>query len=318
MCYSALVKQEAKDLGLEFKVRMDEQLTFDLFVRRSKGEDVKIPKAFEQNFKTPKTPTEKRIAKLIEQYRTEKIAELEADLFKQKNRNNNAKAALKEKTTKKAQNDLEVSERQIERIKKRLDKIKDTKLRESDARIYAFDYAPVMIMKDGNRTLVPMRYHLRPPGMKPDFDRKYPGCYNARRDSLTGFWKKEFGSKHGVIILEAFFENVAKHDFEKRKLKKGEAKENLVLKFEPKEMEYMVVPIIWDLWTDGKTELYTFALITDEPPPEVLETGHDRCPIFLKESNIDCWLKPEGKNQKELFALLDDKETPFYNHALAG
>tara|TARA_B110001454_G_scaffold219058_1_gene249666 strand:+ start:17668 stop:18618 length:951 start_codon:yes stop_codon:yes gene_type:complete len=294
MCYSALVKQEAKNLGLSFHVKMDEQLTFDLFVKRSEGENIRIPKAFEQNFKNPNTPFEKKVSKLIETYRTEKISELEADLFKQKNRLYLATESLKKKQTKKALNDIEVSGRQIDRIQKRLEKIKDTKIRENDSRIYAFYYAPIIIMEKGKRKLVPMRYHLRPPGMKADFDRKYPGCYNARRDSLAEFWKKEFGSFHGVVILEAFFENVAKHDFEKRNLRKGETEENIVLKFEPKGMDYMVVPVIWDVWTNGKEKLYSFALITDEPPVEVLETGHDRCPIFLNEERIDDWLEPKG------------------------
>ncbi|MBL7557624.1 MAG: hypothetical protein JNM24_17475 [Bdellovibrionaceae bacterium] len=131
MCYSALVKQEAKDLGLSFNVRMDEQLTFEMFEKRSKGENIKIPKAFEENFKNPKTPFEKKISKLIESYRTEKISELESDLFKQKTRQNLAKEALKKKETKKALNEVEISGRQNERIQKRLEKIKDTKPREN-------------------------------------------------------------------------------------------------------------------------------------------------------------------------------------------
>jgi len=154
--------------------------------------------------------------------------------------------------------------------------------------------------------------------MKPDLGKKYPGCYNARRDSLSGFWKNEFGSKHGVIIVTSFFENVLLHDLERRSLAKHEKEKNVVIEFKPRGLDYMVVPVIWDTWTDGKENFDSFALITDEPPAEVLETGHDRCPIFLNEARIDDWLKPQGKSQNELFAILDDRSRPFYEHALAG
>jgi len=162
-----------------------------------------------------------------------------------------------------------------------------------------------------------MRYHLRPPGMKEDFDRKYPGCYNARRDSLLGFWKKEFGSKHGLLVITSFFENVLLHDLEQRKLKKGEEETNVVIQFKPEGMEHMLVPVIWDHWGTGEDGFDSFALITDEPPPEVLATGHDRCPIFLNEARIDDWLMPKGKSVDELFEILDDRERPFYKHSSA-
>jgi putative SOS response-associated peptidase YedK len=155
--------------------------------------------------------------------------------------------------------------------------------------------------------------------MKEDFDRKYPGCYNARRDSLTGFWRKEFGHKHGVLVIRGFFENVKKHDYEGRKLKPGEKEENMVLEFRPQGHEYMYVPCIWDEWKGPEGErLRSFALITDEPPPEIAATGHDRCPIFLKEENIDAWLDPAGKTDAELFAILDDRERPVYRHEVAA
>jgi putative SOS response-associated peptidase YedK len=93
----------------------------------------------------------------------------------------------------------------------------------------------------------------------------------------------------------------------------------MVLEFRPEGHEYMFVPCIWDEWKDKDgTILRSFALITDEPPPEIAATGHDRCPVFLKEENIDAWLQPSGKSDKELFAILDDRMRPKYRHALAA
>jgi len=159
----------------------------------------------------------------------------------------------------------------------------------------------------------PMRYLCRPAGFPESFDRDYPGCYNARRDSLKKFWKNQYLKNHGILISDSFFENVKLHDYEQRKLKKGEEPENLVIQFQPEGFDHMIIPVIWDCWqSNGNPDLYSFALITDEPPKEVSEAGHDRCPIFLKAENIDAWLNPAGSSATAIQALLDDKEKPFY------
>jgi hypothetical protein len=56
-----------------------------------------------------------------------------------------------------------------------------------------------------------MRYQLRPAGKPAFYDEKYPGTYNARRDNLEGFWREQFGYTHGVLIADAFYENVPRH-----------------------------------------------------------------------------------------------------------
>ncbi len=77
----------------------------------------------------------------------------------------------------------------------------------------------------------------------------------------------------------------------------------------------MWAPCIWDEWesTDGTMKFKSFALLTDDPPSEILAKGHDRCPIFLKEELIDEWLRPEGKNKEEIYSTLKQTEHVFYN-----
>ena len=58
------------------------------------------------------------------------------------------------------------------------------------------------------RVIKPMRYGCRPAGKPAFYDVKYPGTYNARRDNLQGFWKNQFGHTHGLIVVNAFYENV--------------------------------------------------------------------------------------------------------------
>lgn len=314
-----MVKQDIKSLKLGWKVRMDMDLILEMFSRRSAGEKISIPKAFEANFDKPVGDEERKIHKMISEYRLSEIADQESELFAQKTRLNKALDALKTKVTKTNEKERDVAGRKIETITKKLETLKNSKPRTSDSRIYAKSWAPVIVWENGERVVKPMRYLLRPSHMPESFDKDYPGCYNARRDNLSGFWKNQFGTKHGLIIVTSFFENVTLHDLEKRALKRDEKEKNVVIEFKPQDMDYMVVPCIWDTWVgkDGST-LDSFALITDEPPAEVLETGHDRCPIFLSESRVDDWLNPKGKSQKELFEILDDRQRPYYRHELAG
>jgi putative SOS response-associated peptidase YedK len=318
MCFSASVETDIKRYRATFGVRIDMEPVREVFERRAKGERIEIPRGFEANFMPPHSIGEGGIGALIREFRARQQAELEAKLFEQKKKLADAERKLAAKPTKTAESARATAGRQIERIRSRMEKLKG-KVSESDSRIYAFQWAPLILWVDGERKMELQRYHLRPFGMKEEFDRKYPGCYNARRDSLTGFWRKEFGHKHGVLVIKGFYENVKKHDYERRRLRAGEAEENMVLEFRPEGHEHMFVPCIWDEWRDKSgAVLRSFALITDEPPPEVAATGHDRCPIFLKESNIDAWLQPSGKTDKELFAILDDRERPLYRHALAA
>jgi hypothetical protein len=46
--------------------------------------------------------------------------------------------------------------------------------------------------------------------------------------------------------------------------------------------------------------------------------GFIRCVIPLKENNLRAWLTPDGKSVEELYALLDDRERPYYQHQLAA
>ncbi len=81
----------------------------------------------------------------------------------------------------------------------------------------------------------------------------------------------------------------------------------------------MLVAGLWSHWPgEGEPALYSFAAITDEPPAEVAAAGHDRCVIPIKPENMDAWLSPDPKNLGALYAILDDRERPYYEHRLAA
>lgn len=54
----------------------------------------------------------------------------------------------------------------------------------------------------------PMPYQCRAAGKSAFCDRKYPGTYNTRRDSLKGFWKPLFGQTDALMAADRFCENV--------------------------------------------------------------------------------------------------------------
>ncbi|MCD9096684.1 SOS response-associated peptidase family protein [Luteimonas fraxinea] len=127
---------------------------------------------------------------------------------------------------------------------------------------------------------------------------------NARRDNLTRFWRNQFGSTHGLMIADTFYENVDDG--------KGGNKE---IQFRPRTGEPMLVACLWSKWTDPKgiePDLYSFAAVTDDPELEVAAAGHDRTIVNLKPENVEAWLTPQGRSVEELMGLLDDKRHPFY------
>jgi putative SOS response-associated peptidase YedK len=176
-----------------------------------------------------------------------------------------------------------------------------------------------MIMENGKLVVMPMRYHCLPAGKPANHETKYPGTFNARRDSLEGYWKGVFGVTHGVVATHAFYENVHRHNAEGRKLRPSEEPESVVIEFRPQDTQVMWLACLWSHWTgNGDQDLWSYAVITDEPPPEVAAAGHDRCPIPLKRKNIEAWLNPDPQNLAASYAILDDRERPYYEHKLAA
>lgn len=77
---------------------------------------------------------------------------------------------------------------------------------------------------------------------------------------------------------------------------------------------------MWSHWRatkPGEKDLLSFAIITDDPPPEIAEAGHDRCPIPIKPGNIDAWLNLDPRDIDPVDAILEGKLRPYYTHRTA-
>ena len=319
MCYSAQVWADYRLYVRQYGAELDIKEFYELFWRRGSDSKIRIPKAMEAAFREPKNEAETQIKSAIEAFAAEQAVKLEQDLFKQRKRLADAERVLQSKPTKAAGESKRIAADKIDWTMGKLSDLRRIELKDSDSRIFPGHYVPVMVMEHGRRVIKPMRYQCRPAGKPAFYDTKYPGTYNARRDNLEGFWKGLFGYTHGIVVINAFYENVNRHRVEGRELGVDEAVENLVLEFKPRPTQDMLVACRWSRWTaPGEPDLMSFAAITDEPPAEVAAAGHDRCIIPIRPEHVDAWLDPDPVNLAAQHAMLDDRARPFDEHRMAA
>lgn len=233
----------------------------------------------------------------------------------------NAKLASP-KPTKKAENDRRVATNKIDAGKKKLEDMASPPPVDGVDRIWPGHFAPVLIRdpETGERMVIPMRYRCRLPGWTEEDEIEKPGTYNARRDKLSTVWRKVFGYNHGIMVMNRFYESVHLHNLQQRPLVPGEREQNIEVMFTPSTGQELFVACLWTYVEPAGDApgFYTFAAITDEPPPEVAAVGHDRCIIPIREENIDAWLNPDPMNLSAQIAILDDRERPYYEHQVAA
>jgi len=321
LCYSSQIRAEYTKYVRMFGADISIKEYFDIYWRRL-GEPesrIRIPKAMDFDFADPQTDEAREIKGIIDEYNRRQTTESEQELFKQRKRYADAERTLLSKPTKAAAESKRIAADKIEALLTRLADLKRTTPEERDARIFPGWYAPVLIVENGRKVVKPMRYQCRPAGKPASHDFKFPGTYNARRDNLEGFWKGQFGHTHGIAIFNAFYENVNKHRTEGRELREGETVENVILEFRPRPTQDMLVACLWSRWSaPGQSDLLSFAAITDDPPPEIAAAGHDRCIIPIKPEHVEAWLDPNPKDLAAQYAILDDRERPYYEHQLAA
>lgn len=317
MCYSAQIKASYNKYVRAFGARMNMHEFFDIFWQRRGDTSIQIPKALEAEFLNPQTDRERDIKAEIEWFTNQQKAKYEGEISKQRDRLARAQAKLAAKATNSAREEVRIATKKIGWARGKIDDLLRLEVRPSDSRIFPGTYAPVMVREGGERVVKLMRYQCRPAGKPACYDTQYPGTYNARRDSLEGFWSQQFGHSHGIIIFDSFYEVVERHRAEGRSLAPGERIEKAVVEFKPRPEQELLVACIWSRWTSpGLPDLLSFAAITDEPPPEVLAAGHDRCIIPIKPENIDAWMTPSPRDLAPLHAILDDRVRPFYEHMI--
>jgi putative SOS response-associated peptidase YedK len=308
MCYSAQVIQAYSEYCDHFGAEIDIETFAKLYGMKLYDNRVKTTPALDATLMSDTRKDMQSIREAIDQFRAQQMTKLAQELEEQRERLAIAELALQTKTTKKSTNDKRIASSKIERALEKLAAITSNEPGTRDSRMYPGYYVPVMVLENGKNIVRPMRYQCRIEGAAEDFDTRFPGTYNARLDNLDGFWRNQFGHTHGVAIVTAFYEYITTAEGKKT-----------ILEFTPKGGHYMYVACLWSYWTSpGKDSLYSFAFITDDPPAEVLAAGHDRCIIPLKRENVDAWLAPDPRNLADMYAILDDRERPYYEHRVAN
>jgi putative SOS response-associated peptidase YedK len=306
VCYSAQIEADYKKYVKMFGAVMSLREFAELYWEHG-GRDMKAPLAMEAAFSDAQTDGERRIQALIAGNSARRATRLEQEVFEQRTRLAKAERSLETKATKAAAESKRIASNKIDAAVRRLADLKRTTLKDADSRIYPGWYAPVMIVQDGQRVVVPMRYRCRLPGWTEEMEKEKPGVFNARRESLRRVWGKLFGYNHGIMIVNRFYENVDRNG------------KKVVLQFDPMPAQQMLVACLWSRTTiPGEPDLWSFAAITDEPPPEVAAAGHDRCIVPIKPENVDAWLSPDPTNLAAQYAILDDRERPYYEHRMAA
>jgi len=323
MCFSAEVRADhGAFLRLFPKSKLSIEDFFKAYWKRKLNPILLFPKAMDAQFAHPTTEREQEIKALIDEFNAAQVMKYEQTLFKQRARLVAAERLLQEKETKQALNDKRIASEKIPWAMSKLEDLKRHELKPRDSRIFPGWYAPVLIVENGEWVIKPMRYHCRPDGAPAFYDRKFPGLYNARRDNIRKFWKGQFGHTHGLMIVNGFFENVKRHNMEHRELRPGEDPENVILEFRPRPTQDMLIACVYSHWTppagSDEDDLWSFAAVTDEPPPEVADAGHDRCIIQLRHETAEAWLTPQGRPLEQLDEILEDKERPYYEHRMAA
>jgi putative SOS response-associated peptidase YedK len=310
MCYSAQVESKWKRYVREIEARWDLPAFHELMqLRLDDPGRYRVPRGFDLEFADPQTDEERAIKELVDQYRKAQVTKLETEIFAQRKRQGEAERKLAVKQTKAAAESMRVATSKVQQAMRKLSLLTDDKPHSNDYRIFPRNYAPIILMRGGEKVLAPARYLLRQPGRPAFMDDKLSGNYNARRDNLTKFWRKEFGATHAVMAIRSFYENVT-----------GTDGQNQVLHFNPREPGVMLIACLYAEWSDPKTgeKLLSFAAVTDEPPEEVAAAGHDRMVIRLTPENVDRWLTPQGRSDEELHAILSERQPAYYEHRVAA
>lgn len=295
-----MIKADLKRQARLFRSRADYDAFLQLYMQRLKDPALKIPVGLDRYFVLSQDPEEKKLAPLARQFHEEEKGRIRDEI---KATEKELKELSAGKPSAAAKKKIDVRERRLEKLGRKLDFDFD-RISPLDERIYPGYFAPVILSREGERTLVPMRYRVRrPDGGEVPYQYN---VFNARRDSLqsAATWKPLFTRTHAIFPFTKFFEWVERE---------GEKHE---ISFVPEERAMMWAASLYSAPRGGG--YLSFAMVTDEPPPEVAEAGHDRCPIFLDSNLLDDWLTPAGKSPEHLLGLLDHKEKTFYNHSLVA
>lgn len=285
MCYSILVETNLKKLERDFRAALDMSSFEQAYRIRSHGhESIKIPRAIDRAIAASDHPRAAICQQLAQQFYTEQQAALEDKVKGQDSKVIELKGKLAKRWSKTNQELLERAERVKAKAERDLVSAsapltEDVSMR--DEQVFQYSYCPVITSRSGQNIISLKRYQLKPRHAKADAP-SHINMFNARRDALLTrpSWQPLYGKNHGLVVMKGFYEWVPHPDT-------GKA---AIIRFFPDDGTAMWVPCLYDRWQGDGYHIDSFAVITDEPPKEIDQAGHDRCPIYPSWQYIDSWL----------------------------
>tara|TARA_B100000749_G_scaffold280899_1_gene281140 strand:+ start:241498 stop:242430 length:933 start_codon:yes stop_codon:yes gene_type:complete len=302
-----MVETDLKKLEKQFSAKADIKSFERIYKERSENiPNIQIPVALDHNFNRDEFKNES-ILQHSKSYYENRLMELERKLFSKKKEIHDLEQKLKTKETKTNRKKLETANRVAKKVQQQIERFQKPS-QESTQRIFQYTYAPLLtINAKSERIIHPFRYQLRPSFKEEEVPSKI-NMFNARTDSLEDrpSWRRLFLHRHAALIMKGFYEWV----------EDPETGKSRQIRFQPGNDQLMWTPCIYDRWeSKDKTQtIDSFALLTRDPPPEVEEMGHDRCPVFPKWSHLDDWLNIKTLDQKKAFQIFNDLEDVTYNH----
>lgn len=304
-----MVEANLKKIERRFNVKIDWDNLEIAYQMRDNYKSAMIPSAIDTYIiQNAETAQQKRLAKMAKAHYQTEIEKFSTKLKKYEQDVKDFEAKIRGGS--KAKNLKENLEKRRETVQWHKDKIDYyEKIQEKGApRVFPNFYAPVVVKNEKTAALRLMRYQLCPKSGKELNPFKY-NLFNARKDRLldSPTWKAVFGKQHAIFPFYRFYESV-----------EGPEGQPLAIYFQPEHGDLMWAASLYEVSRIKEGELWSFAAITDEPPAEVLATGHDRCPVYIAEKQFDAWMNPISAHRNHLVGLLDDVEKTYFDHEQAG
>jgi putative SOS response-associated peptidase YedK len=158
-----------------------------------------------------------------------------------------------------------------------------------------YQKGPVLRLQSNDLVLSELQFSLLPRWSKEP--RVKFATHNARFDTIDEkpTFKDALVKRHCVVPMTGFVEPIYEN----------ELAGNMVC-FSKVDGHVLFAAAIWESWLSKESgeEIDSFAIITHEPIPFVLKTGHDRSPLFLSPKGVEAWLGSEGDGAAEQKKLL--------------
>jgi hypothetical protein len=321
MFHSARIWVDYREFEREFGTTLTVEQYVKFFRERiERGTWRKIPKGLKDAFADPRNDDERRLRELIAEGDADEARTLELELFKFRTRLEHADRTLQKNTTEQTRHqalyDRGETPAKMAAVERRLADLRRTEADARDSCVHPGQYGLVMIVQDGHRAVVPMRYQCRLPGWTAFVERQHPDSYNARREDLGKMWSRLSGRRHGVMVADAFFEHVPQSKQERAGAGgPGDDRQDILFEFRPDPPHPVLVPCLWNFSprsTPEERDIFSFATITDAAPPEIAAAGIERWVIPVKPENLDAWLNPDVDDTDALHAVLDDRAAVNY------